>query len=165
MTVEPRPHAALAHNMSAPPKTTISYQGLAGLSQGKPRRATAARQQGAAWVALRVALPEGFPAAPAEMLRALGVEPGTDPPATLEALLEARARALPLADGCLVLPAPQAKRQARVDALTALVVIAKSSEFVWLRDKSPRLARLQRVRSVALYVPAAVVAALEEVFP
>jgi hypothetical protein len=164
VTIEPRAPAALAHNMSAPAKTTIAYQGLAGLSRRKAERTRAAERQ-AVWVTLRVSLPEGLPAEAAGILRALGVAPGMDPAATLAALLEARARSLPLPDGCLVLPAAQAVREARADALVAIAVIAKSSEFVWLRDKSPRLARLARVRAVALYVPAAVAAALEEGVP
>ena len=155
----------MLHNMSAPPKTTITYAGLADLAGGAkseaPKRSNKPAKT-ARLVALRVSLPGCFPTEPEDILRTLGIDHGTDPATTLDELIEQRALQLPLPDGCLVLPMEMANRELATDPLTALAIVTKCSEFVWLRHKTPSLGRLERVTSATLYVPAAAADAMKE---
>jgi hypothetical protein len=162
------PHRRLLFNMSTPPKTTIAYGGLSDLAQwpaDAPDRSSQEARLPAPWLALQFCVSKGSPTDAPGILAALGADASPDPEATLESLIEERARQLPLPDGCLVLPAKSASRRARPDLLTAIAVIVKCSEFVWLRQKSPSLERLERVSEVALLVPAVAAQSMEEAIP
>ena len=154
---EPRP--GLLHNMSVPPKTVVSYSGLAALVDAAGDGATEARRAGAGKLGifgrpLRFALPKTVPTHdPALLLQALGVDPSVDPMRALEHLIEARARELPLPDACLVVRVDPTHPCRLPDVLSALAVLAKCSEHVWLREKRPNLSRLATRREVSLLLP------------
>jgi hypothetical protein len=68
-------------------------------------------------------------------------------------LIGRRAEELPLPDCCVVLPPAATHRVVWPDLLSALAVLTKCSNAIWLRAKAPSLqAGLQR-RDVSLLVP------------
>lgn len=152
------------HNMSAPPRTTISYSGLAELVGAAKAPSESVREAtcvGLPGVALRFELPPDYPTAPDGLL--LLLTGGTDPDAAaaLEALINERALGADLPDGCLVLRPDPAHDVACADALTVLAILTKCSDCVWLRHKSPSLSRLERQQAVSLLLPPAFAAAFQ----
>ncbi len=143
--------ASLLHNMSAPPKSVIAYAGL-GQTADDPATGT-----GASHAAIRFSLGNLVMArSAAGLLRHLGLVPGPNPGAELERLIDARAAVLPLPSGCAVLPG-RAAPDARViwpDLLSSLAVLAKCSDNVWLRAKTPSITAALARRHVTLLVPA-----------
>ena len=154
---------ALLHNMSAPPKTVVIYHGLGacpdGASGGRNRRSALFG------TTLRFCLPRALRPAPKAILRELGCEPGVRPGATLSRLVDERAGALPLPDGCAVLPSSPEDPVLWPDLLTALAILTKCSASVWLRSKTPSLQAAFSRREVSLLVPAAFAAGLSEYQP
>ncbi|HXQ23746.1 MAG TPA: hypothetical protein VN812_18855 [Candidatus Acidoferrales bacterium] len=153
---EPQP--GLLHNMSVPSKTVVSYSGLAGVADagagGSAVRSAGSGNPGIFGRHLRFALPETVPTHdPALLLQTLGIDPFVDPMCELEHLIEARARELPLPDACLVVRADPTHPCRLPDVLSALAVLAKCSEHVWLREKRPNLSRLATRREVSLLLP------------
>ena len=157
-----REQTSLLHNMSAPPKTVVSF---AGLGFGKPAqslKAALAREDPAPdraedfGTVLSFALAADMSARSARsILRLLHAKPGADPDSSLTALIEARAAELPLPDGVLVVPR-SARGLHRVlwpDLLSVLVVLTKCSDHIWLRAKNPSLIAALSRRSVSLFVP------------
>ncbi len=148
----------LLYNMSVPSKTVVSYSGLAGLSTGTKASGCSANSEkpGIFGTHLRFVLAKTVPThAPALLLRTLGIDPTADPTWELERLIEARARELPLPDACLVVRADPTHPCRFPDVLSALAVLAKCSDHVWLREKSPNLSRLATRREVSLLLPPA----------
>ena len=150
------PGVPLAHNMSAPPKTTISWHGLGATSGSRNGKANAAAGNHAGMFGM----PVGFTLTdaiarkpPAAMLRHLGHRPGTDAAEELNALIDMRAASLPLPDGCAVIRYQPDHPTAWEDTLSILAVLTKSSGAVWLRAKSPSLAAITTCRAVSLLVP------------
>jgi hypothetical protein len=162
----------LLHNMSTPSKSVVQFAGLGDL--------VPARQPGGSGVTahgnqsprffgtpVRFELSAAFRrlSEPA-ILRQL--DPGAkrrSPPARgarLVELIEQRAASLPLPGGCVVIRAEPAHPMLWHDALTALAVLAKCTDTVWLRDKSPSLASAIERGSVSLLVPPAFAAALPD---
>lgn len=155
------PHHRYAHNMSAPPRTTVSYQGLSALQEpGYSGAATSGSRVG-----LRLALPAKFPTLPARILGTLGQPRARDAAAALEALIEQHSTQLPIPDGCLVLPTRQSAEELIAAPLTTLAAITKSSEVVWLRGKLPRLERLNCLTAITLWLPVAAANELKEIIP
>lgn len=155
----------LLYNMSVPSKTVVSYSGLAGLSTGTKasRCSTDGEQPGIFGTHLRFVLAETVPSHdPALLLRTLGIEAADDPPRVLERLIEARARELPLPDACLVVRADPTHACPFPDVLSTLAVLAKCSDHVWLREKSPTLSRFATRREVSLLLPPAFSARIQE---
>jgi hypothetical protein len=147
------PGVPLAHNMSAPPKTTISWYGLWAPSGGNSN-AVAGSHAGMFGVPLGFTLADAIACeSPAEMLRHLGRRPGADAAEELNALIDSRAASLPLPDGCAVIRYQPEHLAAWEDTLAILAVLTKSSGAVWLRAKSPSLAAITTCRSVSLLVP------------
>lgn len=157
-----REHTSLLHNMSAPPKTIVSFAGL-GFADPARTAKTAAAHKGAArrrteafGTVLRFALDADMKAETAlAILRLLRTKPGSDADSTLATLIEARAAELPLPDGVLVVP-PGAQGIHRVlwpDLLSVIAVLSKCSDHVWLRAKNPSLSAALTRRSVSLFVP------------
>jgi hypothetical protein len=69
-------------------------------------------------------------------------------------LINARAEELPLPDGCVVIRRTEAEREIWKDALTALAILTKCSDVIWLRDKHPALqAAFERGAATTLLVP------------
>lgn len=161
---------AIIHNMSVPPKSIVRYAGLSGLATqlgpgGSGVCAMKYAGKGVFGSRVLVTLPDWVTADdPAALLRELGIVPEADPLAQLEALIERRAGELPLPDGCLVMAAGRDGHCLWPDALSALAVLTKCSEFVWLRDKTPNIHGLKERRSVSLVVPPGFASKLKEPF-
>jgi hypothetical protein len=138
----------------------VSYEGLRALGvpaggAEKGRGAVAAPQKEFG-TAVLFCLDTSFTARTAGgVLRLLQVKPARDSSAHLLALIEARAAELPLPDGCLVIRGGERLRLRLIwpDPLSALAVLSKCSDHVWLRAKNPSLAAALARRSVMLFVP------------
>jgi len=150
----------LLHNMSAPPKSVVKYSGLAGLATC----AAPSFNTGMAGVKfkgkrvfgrpVRFELPAALAGEScADILRHLEVEPSPDPDRQLIALINARANELPLPGACLVIPVAKAHRLLWADALSALAILAKCSDCLWLRAKDPALKAALIRRQASLLVP------------
>jgi len=157
--MRPDPGPVLLHNMSAPPKTTVTWHGLSGLLEqpgpGGPGVGSARTGRGQAYgQAVRFALPEDCSGvSPLSLLRYLGHPPGRSAKMTLLAQIQKRADALPLPDGCVVVAMTPDAIAPWPDLLSALAVLTKCSQTVWLRSKAPALSSLDRRRAVTLLVP------------
>ena len=71
----------------------------------------------------------------------------------LAALINTRAKELPLPDGCIVIPALACHPILWADTLSALSILAKCSDSIWLRDKTPALNAAIQHKQVTLLVP------------
>lgn len=158
-------HPHLCRNMSAPPKTTITYTGLcADLTAGG--RDDKGINDGVYGTPVRFAVPADLAGhSPAAILKFLGERPRRPPEAHLLELIEARAAELPLPDGCAVVPPSHAHCAPWPDALSGLAVLTKCSAAVWLQVKSPVLGAALRRHEVSLLVPPAFANALPEIGP
>ena len=150
----------LLHNMSAPPKTVVKYSGLAGLATqlgpgGSGVCSVGFKCTGVFGTPVRFVLPpELVGKSLSDLLRHLQIEPQPDPEQQLAALINTRANELPLPDGCVVIPAVESHRLIWADALSALAILAKCSDSIWLRAKSPALhAALMRQKATLLVPP------------
>ena len=152
-------HPALLHNMSAPPKTVAKYSGLSEFA-----RTTGPGGSRVAGIGFRGADIHGTPLRfmlegsfagknPEELLAALGHEQATDVEGCLSELINARARELPLPDGCAVINGRNEALLIWQDPLTALAILAKCSDYVWLRAKTPAIHAALRRQMVTLLVP------------
>ena len=151
-------------NMSSPPKTVVTYSGLAGSVSVQTCRGYWAQGKSVGGLAgpfgvfgtpVRFVLPPAFVGKkPITILRRLGVKPSGDHEEQLLALINARAEELPLPDGCVVIRRTEAEREIWTDALTVLAVLTKCSDVVWLRSKHPALqAAFERGAAATLLVP------------
>jgi hypothetical protein len=151
--------AKLLHNMSAPPKSVVKYSGLADLTTtsgpgGSGVCGVRLSNAGVFGIAVRIALPVGFSGTTStQILRQFGHEPLADPDRQLVDLINARADTLPLPDGCLVIKSSESHHLIWNDVLSALAVITKSSDCIWLRAKTPSLSALIGRRQLSLLVP------------
>lgn len=168
---DPTDPAPLLHNMSAPPKTVVTYTGLSGLAKqsgpgGSGTSAVAVRGADVFGLPLCFALPAAFTADTPEAVLAEVYAQAQSREAgdmhdravlpidtTLERLIDARAAELPLPDGCLVVPADDTHAMPWPDLLAALAVLAKCSDTVWLRAKTPSLTAALARRRASLLVP------------
>jgi hypothetical protein len=148
---------SLCQNSGVPPRTTISYAGLAEIAaKGESRGSRVVYS-----TPVRFEIPDGLAArVPTTILRRLGQKPGPDPTAQLRHLIEERAAELPLPDGCAVMAAAPGHISPWPDALSGLAVVTKCSNSVWLRAKSPLLGPGCRRGWVSLLVPPAFAAAI-----
>ncbi|NBP39558.1 MAG: hypothetical protein EBS73_13550 [Betaproteobacteria bacterium] len=155
--------AALAHNMSAPPKSVIKYEGLSGLVKRNLPGGTGVTSVGyknsyPVGTPMRFSIPQSLlRASPEELLVALeGDGRHGDSESTLDELtrrIAKHARAIPLPEGCAVIPTQAAFPSPLPGLLDALVVITQSTNSVWLKSKSPLLSRLHTTQSVSLLIP------------
>jgi hypothetical protein len=156
---------SVLHNMSTPPKSVVKFEGLGGLARNPtaegatapPLGDTAPRVFG---TPVRFVLPpELRRLKPAGLLRRL--EPASKlrssaaREARLEELIEERAAALPLPEGCIVIVPNDRHPILWDDLLTALAVLAKCTDTVWLRGKTPSLLSAIQRGTVSLLVPPA----------
>ncbi|MGK0157720.1 MAG: hypothetical protein ACI9SE_004703 [Neolewinella sp.] len=157
----------LAHNMSTPPKSVVSFEGLGALTtQHGPGGSGAAgvRYNGRSFFGMpvRFALRNEW-----LRLRTPGflrlIEPGSkrrsprSAEAHLHQLIQQRADELPLPEGCVTIPSDTSHPVLWHDALSMLAILTKCSTTVWLRRKMPSLLAALEQRSVSLLVPPAFV--------
>ena len=171
-----RDSAQLLHNMSAPPKSVVRYQGLSSLAKPAGPQNNIL-QDGGFGAAVRFTLPpDWIGLEPAALLARLQQsQPGVGPPARrpaarktgtadaaqqLAALINQRAQDLTLPDGCAVVASLPTHPVLWPDPLAALAVLAKCTGTVWLRSKTPSLVVAVRQASVSLLVPPAFVSRL-----
>ncbi len=148
--------AGWLHNMSAPPKSVVQYGGLSAMHH-LPQAPVVAGLQASAMppMALRFELASDCSTdSPSQLLRNLGITPKRAAQAQLNALIDARAAELPLPPGCAVIASQPVHRVIWSDLLSVLAVLAKCSDTLWLRDKSPSLSSALNRRRVSLLVPA-----------
>ena len=149
-------HPALLHNMSAPPRTTVTYGGLGSLAKGRRSRGG----KPATWPSLvgrpiRFCLPDDPRISSAsQILRGLGVKPVGSADETLRRLIDECADSLPLPDGCAVIMTNTEHQVLWSDLLTTLAVLTKCSASVWLRAKTPSLTAGLARQGVSVLVPA-----------
>ena len=144
---------ALLHNMSAPPKSVVKYSGLADLATTRVPGGSGIC--GVFGTPVRFVLPPNLAGpSPADILRHLKVAPQPDPEQYLADLINTRANELPLPEGCAVIPTLDGHRLIWADALSALAILAKCSDSIWLRAKHPALnAALARQQATLLVPP------------
>jgi hypothetical protein len=162
--------ANLLHNMSAPPKSVAKYTGLSGLSPQNGPGGSGVGSGGYEAVPLfgtpiRFDLdPELSGLSSRKLLSRLAPDfaehARADPAQRLAELVNQRASALPLPDGCVVISAHPSHRVLWKDPLTVLAILSKSTDCVWLRSKTPSLQAALRRNSVSLLVPPAFAARL-----
>ena len=154
-----RDGGALLHNMSAPPKSVVKYSGLADLATDRSPGSSGGtgigfKGNGVFGTPVRFALPAALAGkTPADVLRHLGADAQPDPERQLCALINARANELPLPEGCAVIAALESHRLIWADALSALAILAKCSDAIWLRAKTPALNAALTRTQVTLLVP------------
>lgn len=150
---------ALLHNMSAPPRSVVKYSGLSGMTTaidptGTESSSPLFRRLSTFGTLVRVVLMPGLKGKSATfILRHLAVEPHRESAKQLEALINARADELPLPEGCAVIPATSDHPILWSDTLTALAILSKCSDSIWLRSKQPSLFAGIRRKQVTLLVP------------
>jgi hypothetical protein len=158
-------HSNLLHNMSAPPKSVVKYTGLSWVvTRGIPGgsgvtsiKYSAGSQFG---TVVRFILREDLRGASIKkVLASLEALPqGNDqisPDRRLITLINRRAAELPLPDGCAVIKTNPAHEVLWDDPLSALAILSKSTDTVWLRNKAPSLSEAVRRTSISLLIPPA----------
>jgi hypothetical protein len=155
----------LLHNMSAPPKSVVKYEGLSGLALHRSPGGTGLTSVGYRNPAVfgryvRFELPQAWRGLDAlGILRSLEVAHDEAihgrPERHLQMLVNQRADALPLPEGCAVVPTAHAHPMPWPDPLAALAVLSKSTDTVWLRGKTPALVAAVQREAVSLLVPPA----------
>ena len=149
----------MLHNMSAPPRTTIRYEGLSGNVTGAGPGGSGVCSRGYQGTPLRgcivqLQLPDSWDCSdPLALLTALGVAPLGDVQSQLLALVIATACDLPLPDICVVLPVDKTTVQRWGTPLVALTVLSQCSDVMWLRAKRPVFAQAIARRQVRLLIP------------
>lgn len=158
------------HNMSAPPKSVIQFEGLGALAERGQPGGSGVTSLGYGGrrifgTPVRFALPSAW-----RRLKSPGILRRVDPTAAptpreqcdacLGRLINGRARALPLPAGCVLIPPRDSHPVLWDDGLTALAVLAKCTDTVWLRGRAPSLAAALERWSVSLLVPPAFAADL-----
>lgn len=153
----------LLHNMSTPPKSVVKFEGLSDLMvhrQPGGSGVTTGSYHGKRFYGtpVRFELPSDWQRlSEAAILRQLDPTAKRCSPSARERrlaeLIEQRASTLPLPGGCVVIPAHPAHAMLWTDALTALAVLAKCTDTVWLRDRTPSLASARERGPVSLLVP------------
>ena len=153
----------LAHNMSTPPKSVVTFEGLGGLAERRKSSSSGLpsvgnQSRGIFGTIVRVTLlPEWLRLRTAGFLRL--IEPGSkrhSPQANAARLhehIERRAAELPLPTGCLTIASKPEHPVMWHDVLSVLAVLTKCADTVWLRDKLPSLAAALDLREVSLLVP------------
>jgi hypothetical protein len=162
----------LLHNMSAPPKSVVRFAGLLRFTTqdepgGSPQPGQASQGGSMFGMPLRFNLDsEWLGISPIEMLTRLNLKSdeqhSANPSLQLSLLINTRANELPLPEGCAVIPVQSWHTILWSDPLTVLAILAKSTETVWLRSKTPSLIRAVQRESVSLLIPPGFAAKLPE---
>ncbi len=160
----------LLHNMSAPPKSVVRYSGLSGLVQqtgpggsGVTSLRYSNINQHGSCVRFELAAHLKLDS-PADILASLELlQEGASADSAsrhLVQLINQRAAALPLPEGCAVVKSLPSHEMLWPDPLAALAVLTKCTDTVWLRAKTPTLSRLLSQRCVSLLIPPGLIDAL-----
>jgi hypothetical protein len=89
----------------------------------------------------------------AEKLKALSTARAQAATRQLNALINQRAQAMPLPEGCAVI-VPRPKHTVLfADLLSTLAVFSKCTESIWLRSKTPSLIAARGYQEVSLLIP------------
>jgi len=152
----------LLHNMSAPPKTVVKYAGLEGLAKqsgpgGSGVTGLKYTNPVINGLAVRFVLPTEFIGQdPEKILRLLKIDLSdqfSTAESQLVALINHRADELPLPEGCAVMAVNDSHGVIWPDALSALAILTKCTDSIWLRSKTPSLASIKGKPSLSLLVP------------
>ena len=160
----------LLHNMSAPPKSVVKYAGLADAAKtigpgGSGVCSVNFVHDGIFGEFIAFRLVGHFRRfSSARILKELGATTDHDPDKALLELIEERAQTLPLPRACVVVPTHRDHPCPLPDPLTALTMITKSSTYVWLRSKTPRLSNVKRRGVLSVLVPPNFVSGIEGLF-
>jgi hypothetical protein len=155
-------HRQLLHNMSSPPKTVVKYVGLEGLAKqsgpgGSGVTGLKYTNRVVNGLPVRFVLPQQFSEQDSEkILLLLKIEltdqfPSTD--SQLIAMINQRADQLQLPEGCAVMAPHDSHGVIWSDALSALAILTKCTDTIWLRSKTPSLASVKGKSSLSLLVP------------
>ena len=164
-------HPSLLHNMSAPPKTVVKYSGLSDLARtigpgGSGVAAIKFKGREIHGTPVRFMLGSSYAGrTPEKLLAALGYEAVADVEGRLAELINARAQELPLPDGCAVIAGRSDALVIWRDPLAALAILAKCSDYVWLRAKTPAIHAALRRNTVTLLIPPQFAARIPELQP
>ena len=148
--------------MSAPPKTVVKYAGLEGLAKqsgpgGSGVTGLKYTNPVVNGLAVRFVLPTGFIGQdPENILRLMKIDRSDQFSAAesqLVALINHRADELPLPEGCAVMSVNDSHGVIWPDALSALAILTKCTDSIWLRSKTPSLASIKGKPSLSLLVP------------
>jgi hypothetical protein len=148
--------------MSAPPKTVVKYAGLEGLAKqsgpgGSGVTGLKYTNPVINGLAVRFVLPTEFIGQdPEKILRLLKIDRSDQFSAAesqLVALINHRADELPLPEGCAVMSVNDSHGVIWPDALSALAILTKCTDSIWLRSKTPSLASIKGKPSLSLLVP------------
>ena len=152
----------LLHNMSSPPKTVVKYAGLEGLTKqsgpgGSGVTGIKYMNPRVFGQAVRFLLPKEFcEQEPENILKLLGISHNSkfsNATEQLAALINQRAKELPLPEGCAVIKTDATQAEIWTDALSVLAILTKCTDTIWLRSKTPSLAGARTKRTVSLLVP------------
>lgn len=170
-----RDASPLLHNMSAPPKSVVRYSGLSGLAKqtgpgGSGVTSLSYSNSKHYGTCIRFELPPRFKLdSPVEVLAGLGIgsKKASADLATrhLLELINQRASDLPLPEGCAVVKSQPSHETIWHDPLSALAVLTKCTDTVWLRAKTPMLAKLSTQRSVSLLIPPSFIDSIRKAKP
>ena len=148
--------------MSAPPKTVVKYAGLEGLAKqsgpgGSGVTGLKYTNPVINGLAVRFVLPTEFIGQdPEKILRLLKIDQSdqfSTAESQLVALINHRADELPLPEGCAVMAVNDSHGVIWPDALSALAILTKCTDSIWLRSKTPSLASIKGKPSLSLLVP------------
>ena len=147
----------LLHNMSAPPRSIVKYNGLSNESaktRGDEAKGSPFSNDGVFGCFIAFRMPANLRRCGARtILQRLDLEPDSVPEETLVALIEAQAKEITLPDACMVVPTKASHPGPWTDPLTVLAIITKSSARIWLRSKTPRLTVLRKTTAISLLAP------------
>lgn len=152
----------LLHNMSAPPKTVVKYSGLEGLAKqsgpgGSGVTGLKYTNRVVNGLPVRFVLPTEFIGQDSEkILRLLKIDRSdrfSTADSQIVALINHRADELPLPQGCAVMAAHDSHGVIWPDALSALAILTKCTDSIWLRSKTPSIASVKGKPSLSLLVP------------
>ena len=152
----------LLHNMSSPPKTVVKYAGLEGLTKqsgpgGSGVTGIKYMNPKVFGQAVRFLLPqEFFKQEPENILKLLRISHNSkfnNATEQLVALINQRAKELPLPEGCAVIKTDATQAEIWTDALSVLAILTKCTDTIWLRSKTPSLAGARTKSTVSLLVP------------
>ena len=152
----------LLHNMSAPPKTVVKYSGLEGLSKqtgpgGSGVTSLKYMNPKVVGQVVRCLIPDEYfkqePEKILELLRITYDSKSISAAEQLTALINQRAKKLPLPEGCAVIKTDVSQPEIWTDALSVLAILTKCTDTIWLRSKSPSLVSARTKRTVSLLVP------------
>jgi len=157
-------HTSLLHNMSAPPKSVVSYEGLSSgftikkLPDGSGHVTNHHSDASLFGTPIRFSLPVGWIGLkPIKILALLNIDldEGSydDPSKQLATLINKRAEELSLPEGCAVIATEPSHPILWSDPLATLAITSKCTDTVWLRSKTPSIIAAVQRESISLLVP------------